>query len=91
MLPRFVALDDDPHTFIPLEEVIAANLEALFPGMEIVGHAIFRVTRDADFEVSDEADDLLQAVEAELRRRRFGEAVRLEIGVGTDEQRLPSS
>jgi polyphosphate kinase len=85
MLPRFVALDDDPHTFVALEEVIAANLEALFPGMEILGHAIFRVTRDADFEVSDEADDLLQAVEAELRRRRFGEAVRLEIGVDTDE------
>jgi polyphosphate kinase len=85
MLPRFVALDDDPHTFVPLEEVIAANLEALFPGMEILGHAIFRVTRDADFEVSDEADDLLQAVEAELRRRRFGEAVRLEVGVDTDE------
>jgi polyphosphate kinase len=85
MLPRFVALDDDPHTFVALEEVIAANLEALFPGMEILGHAIFRVTRDADFEVSDEADDLLQAVEAELRRRRFGEAVRLEVGVDTDE------
>ncbi|HEV7805924.1 MAG TPA: polyphosphate kinase 1 [Solirubrobacteraceae bacterium] len=85
MLPRFVEVDDHPHMFVALEEVIAANLEALFPGMEIIGHAIFRVTRDADFEVSDEADDLLQAVEAELRRRRFGEAVRLEIGVGTDE------
>jgi polyphosphate kinase len=84
MLPRFVALDDDPLTFVPLEEVIAANLEALFPGMEIVDHGFFRVTRDADFEVSDEADDLLQAVEAELRRRRFGEAVRLELGVGID-------
>ena len=85
MLPRFVAVDDDPHAFVPLEEVIAANLDALFPGMEIDGHAVFRVTRDADFEVSDEADDLLQAVEAELRRRRFGEAVRLEIGVDTDD------
>jgi polyphosphate kinase len=85
MLPRFVALDSEPHTFVALEEVIAANLDALFPGMEIHGHAIFRVTRDADFEVSDEADDLLQAVEAELRRRRFGEAVRLEVGVGTDQ------
>jgi polyphosphate kinase len=84
MLPRFVALDDDPLTFVPLEEVIAANLEALFPGMEIVEHGFFRVTRDADFEVSDEADDLLQAVEAELRRRRFGEAVRLEVGIGID-------
>ena len=48
--------------------------------MEIVSHDLFRVTRDADFEVSDEADDLLQAVEAELRRRRFGEVVRLEVG-----------
>ena len=81
MLPRFVALDDDPLTFVAMEEVIAANLETLFPGMEIVEHGFFRVTRDADFEVSDEADDLLQAVEAELRRRRFGEAVRLEVDV----------
>jgi polyphosphate kinase len=64
-----------------MEEVIAANIGALFPGMEIVEHGFFRVTRDADFEVSDEADDLLQAVEAELRRRRFGEAVRLEVDV----------
>jgi polyphosphate kinase len=84
MLPRFVELDDQQNTFVTLEQVIAANLEALFPGMEIIGHALFRVTRDADLEVSDEADDLLQAVEAELRRRRFGEAVRLEIAVGTD-------
>ncbi|MEA2150869.1 MAG: polyphosphate kinase [Solirubrobacteraceae bacterium] len=84
MLPRFVALDDDPLTFVALEEVIAANLGTLFPGMEIVEHGFFRVTRDADFEVSDEADDLLQAVEAELRRRRFGEAVRLEVGVDID-------
>ncbi len=47
--------------------------------MEIISHSLFRVTRDADFEVSDEADDLLQAVEDELRRRRFGEVVRLEV------------
>ena len=85
MLPRFVALDDDPLAFVLLEEVIAANLESLFPGMEIVSHGFFRVTRDADFEVSDEADDLLQAVEAELRRRRFGEAVRLEVDAGMDQ------
>jgi polyphosphate kinase len=52
--------------------------------MQILSHGFFRVTRDADFEVSDEADDLLQAVEAELRRRRFGEAVRLEVDVQTD-------
>ncbi|MDP2713098.1 MAG: polyphosphate kinase 1 [Solirubrobacteraceae bacterium] len=84
MLDRFVEVDDAPNTFVALEDVIAANLAALFPGMEIVGHGFFRVTRDADFEVSDEADDLLQAVEAELRRRRFGEAVRLEVDVNID-------
>ncbi|MBW3609305.1 MAG: polyphosphate kinase 1 [Actinobacteria bacterium] len=84
MLDRFVAVDDSPNTFVALEEVIAANLETLFPGMEINAHGFFRVIRDADFEVSDEADDLLQAVEAELRRRRFGEAVRLEVDANLD-------
>jgi polyphosphate kinase len=78
MLPRFVAVGDST-TFVALEQLIAANLDALFPGMEIVDHGFFRVTRDADFDISDEADDLLRAVEAELRRRRFGEVVRLEI------------
>jgi polyphosphate kinase len=79
MLQRFVALDDEPTTFVPLEELIAANLHTLFPGMEIVEQGVFRVTRDADFEISDEADDLLAAVEDELRRRRFGEVVRVEV------------
>src|SRR6202012_5460650 len=65
-----------------LEDIIARHLDALFPGMEILSHDLFRVTRDADFEISDEADDLLQAVEDELRRRRFGEVVRLEVGAG---------
>jgi polyphosphate kinase len=69
-------------TFVPLEDLIAENLDALFPGMEILDRHIFRVTRDADFTVSDEADDLLQAVEDELRRRRFGEAVRVEVSAG---------
>ena len=76
VLPRFVSIG--PSTFIPLELVIARNLGELFPGMEILRHDFFRVTRDADFPVSDEADDLLRAVEDELRRRRFGEVVRLE-------------
>jgi polyphosphate kinase len=81
MLPRFVPTNDDRGhlTFVALEELIAANLDTLFPGMEIVDHGFFRVTRDADFDISDEADDLLRAVEAELRRRRFGEVVRLEV------------
>jgi polyphosphate kinase len=82
VLPRFVEITK--NTFIPLEEIMAEHLEALFPGMEIVSHDLFRVTRDADFEVSDEADDLLQAVEDELRRRRFGEVVRLEVGASMD-------
>jgi polyphosphate kinase len=67
-------------TLVALEEVIAHHLGALFPGMEIVDHHVFRVTRDADLEVSDDAADLLQAVEDELRRRRFGEIVRVELG-----------
>jgi polyphosphate kinase len=78
MLPRFVAVGNST-TFVALEQLIAANLDTLFPGMEIVDHGFFRVTRDADFDISDEADDLLRAVEAELRRRRFGEVVRMEI------------
>jgi polyphosphate kinase len=82
VLPRFVEIEKD--TFIPLEEVIAEHLDSLFPGMDIISHSLFRVTRDADFEVSDEADDLLQAVEDELRRRRFGEVVRLEVGADMD-------
>ena len=82
VLPRFVPVDRGATTFVPLEEVIARHLDALFPGMEVVDHDVFRVTRDADFTVSDEADDLLQAVEDELRRRRFGEVVRVEVGAG---------
>ena len=79
LLGRFLPLGDGGQTFVPLEEVIASNLEALFPGVEVIDHGYFRVTRDADFNVSDEADDLLQAVQDELRARRFGEVVRLEV------------
>jgi polyphosphate kinase len=78
MLPRFVPVGDG-RTFVLLEDLIAEHLDALFPGMEIVDHSVFRVTRDADFTVSDEADDLVRAVEDELRRRRFGEVVRVEV------------
>jgi polyphosphate kinase len=81
MLPRFVPTGQRT-TFVALEDLIASNLDALFPGMEIVDHGFFRVTRDADFDISDEADDLLRAVETELRRRRFGEVVRLEVDRG---------
>jgi polyphosphate kinase len=78
VLPRFVEIAGE--TFIPLEDIIAKHLPLLFPGMEVVSHNLFRVTRDADFDVSDEADDLLAAIEDELRRRRFGEVIRLEFG-----------
>ncbi len=85
MLPRFVMLEEGPtRILVPLEDVMADNLEMLFPGTEVISCAPFRVTRDADFTVSDEADDLLLAVEQELRRRRFGEVVRLEIGAAMD-------
>ena len=77
-LPRYVPVGDR-GLLLPVEEVIGHCLPWLFPGMEIAEQAVFRVTRDADFEVSDEADDLLEAVELEVRRRRFGEVVRLEV------------
>ena len=85
VLPRFVVMPDGER-FVPLEQVIAAHLDSLFPGMTVGDHETFRVTRNADLAVEeDEADDLLVAVEMELRRRRFGRAVRLEIGAGASE------
>ena len=81
LLPRFVALADG-RRWILLEELIAAHLSSLFPGMEIEGAFAFRVTRNADLDLGEaDAEDLLAAVETELRRRRFGNAVRLEIDV----------
>ncbi|WP_019854906.1 RNA degradosome polyphosphate kinase [Actinopolyspora mortivallis] len=72
--------DRQRTTFVPLEELIAAHLDKLFPGMEVTEHHIFRVTRNADLEVEEDRDeDLLQAMERELSRRRFGPPVRLEI------------
>ncbi len=79
LLPRFVALPDNER-FVPLEQVIAARLDKLFPGMEILAHHPFRVTRDADFELQDEDEDLLEAIETVLRHRtKFGDVVRLEV------------
>jgi polyphosphate kinase len=77
-LPRFFEVNGR-GLYVPLEQVIAHFLPALFPGVTIVERAVFRVTRDADFEVSDDADDLLEAVETQLRRRRFGDVVRVEV------------
>lgn len=86
LLPRFVVMPDGER-FVLLEQVIAAHLDALFPGMEVEDHHPFRVTRNADLTVEEEeADDLLVAVEMELRRRRFGRAVRLEVSPGITEE-----
>jgi len=88
-LGRFVAVDSAPEGeqwFVLLEDLIAQHLHALFPGMQVRESYLFRVTRDADLDVQeDEADDLLAAIESELQRRRFGEAVRLEIERGMPE------
>ena len=75
--------------FLPLEELIAAFLPVLFPGLEIVEHHAFRITRNADFEVEEDRDeDLLQALERELARRRFGSPVRLEVADDMTENML---
>ncbi len=78
ILPRLYQVE--PNRFVLLDSIIGANLDLLFSGMEVVEHHLFRVTRNADLALEeDEADDLLLAIEEELRRRRFGEAVRLEV------------
>ena len=96
LLPRFIAVDargrpsapstqtadleKGPISFVPLEDVIARHLDALFPGMEVREHHTFRVTRNEDVEVEeDDAENILQAMEKELLRRRFGPPVRLEV------------
>lgn len=79
VLPRFVWVQDEP-LLVPLEDLIAARLGRLFPGTDIIDSYAFRVTRNADLDLEeDEAEDLLLAIEQELRRRRFGAVVRLEI------------
>jgi polyphosphate kinase len=90
---RFVELrkrdDDDRIRFLPMEELIAAFLGVLFPGLEIVEHHAFRITRNADMEVEEDRDeDLLQALERELARRRFGSPVRLEVADDMTENML---
>ena len=86
VLPRLLELPRQPgqparrHRFVLLDQVIEANLDVLFKGMDVVDHHLFRVTRDADLALEElDADDLLVAIEEELRRRRFGEPVRLEV------------
>jgi len=104
LLPRFIAVDSDgmPYrpeevpvdarggtSYVPLEEIIGAHLDTLFPGMDVVEHHTFRVTRNEDVEVEeDDAENLLTALEKELMRRRFGPAVRLEVAEGISDHVL---
>jgi polyphosphate kinase len=87
LLPRFIEMPDGER-FVPIEQVIAAHLEVLFPGMEIVDHSTFRLTRDADFELEEEeGGDLLEAIESVLRRRLRGATpVRLELDAASTEE-----
>ncbi len=100
-VPRLVAVDTGtgsaaatgavgrPARFLPLEDLIAAHLGELFSGMQVLEHHLFRVTRNAELEVDDDRDeDLLQALERELARRRFGPAVRLEIAASASDHVL---
>ncbi|WP_250506609.1 RNA degradosome polyphosphate kinase [Bowdeniella massiliensis] len=98
LLPRYIAVDASGKprrpedigseeladaSFVPIEEIIGQHLDHLFPGMEIIEHHTFRVTRNEDLEVEeDDAENLLKALEKELVRRRFGPAVRLEVAEG---------
>jgi polyphosphate kinase len=88
-LPRFVPLandDGEVSHYLPLEELIAGNLSDLFPGMTLLGAYPFRVTRDMDLDIlEEEAADLLAVVDREIRKRRFGAAVRLEVSPGVPE------
>ncbi|HVA37370.1 MAG TPA: polyphosphate kinase 1 [Candidatus Dormibacteraeota bacterium] len=92
VLPRFIPLEPQPgapHRFALLEDVIGDNLGDLFPGMRVRSWYRFRVTRNADLDLQeDEADDLLEMVESELRKRRFGAAVRLEVDTRMPERML---
>ncbi|KQX71694.1 MULTISPECIES: RNA degradosome polyphosphate kinase [Aeromicrobium] len=82
-------MEADPGRLVPLEEVIAAHLDLLFPGMELIAHHAFRVTRNEDLEVEeDDAENLLKALEKELLRRKFGPPVRLEVEESIDESVL---
>ena len=91
MLPRFVPVRSDGETvrYIPLEDLIAHNLKDLFPGMEILDQHAFRLTRNEDVVIEeDETENLIQALEAELLRRRFGPPIRLEVGDDMDDVTL---
>ncbi|MFT3797028.1 RNA degradosome polyphosphate kinase [Microbacterium sp.] len=91
MLPRFVAVPstDGTSRYLPLEQLIANHLGELFPGMEVIEHHTFRLTRNEDMVIEeDETENLIQALEAELLRRRFGPPIRLEVTEQMDDVTL---
>ena len=88
LLPRYLSTDPDRARFIAIEDVITAQLPELFPGLKVQESWTFRVTRNEDLEVDDDADNVLQAIERGLSRRRFGNPVRLEVDADTSERVL---
>ena len=89
ILSRLISTTEKSTRFIPLEDLIAHNLDQLFPGMEIGGHIVFRVTRNQDLEIDeDDSEDLLSSLEQELLLRRFGPPVRLEVEAGVNQELL---
>jgi polyphosphate kinase len=84
-LPRWVPVPGRRHEFVPLEQVVGAQLGALFPGMQVLGWHTFRITRYSDLEIADteESEDFLAMIEEQVFQRRFGEVVRLEVQQGT--------
>ena len=87
LLSRFVLIKGGT-SYVLLEDVIANHLGDLFPGMEVLDRGLFRVTRDADYTVSEDAEDLLVAVQTELRQRRFGDVIRIEVQAGMNPKLL---
>ena len=79
---RFVRVPGKPLRFVVVEEIIAQNFKRLFPGMEILGHGIFRISRDSDLEIDEEAEDLVRTFETALLRRRRGNVIRVEVAAG---------
>ena len=89
ILSRLIPTSENSTRFIPLEDLIAQNLDQLFPGMDIVGHLTFRVTRNQDLEIDeDDSEDLLTSLEQELLLRRFGPPVRLEVEENVNQELL---
>ena len=85
-IERFIELPGEGHRFVPLEEVLTLNIQSLFPGYKLKSHFEFRVLRDSDLEVEEEAEDLVREFEVALKRRRRGEVIRMTCSKGADQE-----